>query len=245
MNIQTFKLNDMTIKAILFDLDGTLRHHLPSGGEIFVEYVRNSGLQISEEDRIRAEHWEHQYFANSLEIQADGKMFKDDRKGFWANFTKHRLLALGIQAAQAMELAPQASAFMDEFYKPEVHVPQDAYTLLTFLKEEGYILGMVSNREEPFQEELIKLKLDSYFKFSLAGGEVNSYKPDTVIFEHALELAGTSAPETMYIGDNYFADIIGSQRAGLKPVLYDPGSIFPEADCAVIRSFDDLPDLLK
>lgn len=233
------------IKAILFDLDGTLRHHLPSGGDVFVEHVRSSGLQISEEDRIRAEHWEHHYFANSLEIQADGKMFKEDQKGFWVNFTKRRLVALGLQSAQAMKLAPQASAYMEEFYKPKVHVPQDAYTLLTFLKEEGYILGMVSNREEPFQEELIKLKLDSYFKFALAGGEVNSYKPDSVIFEHALELAGTSAHETMYIGDNYFADILGSQRAGLRPVLYNPGSLFPEADCAVIRSFADLPDLLK
>jgi len=126
------------------------------------------------------------------------------------------LVALGIPVTQAVELAPNVSAYMEEFYKPEVHVPQDAYTLLTFLKETGYILGMVSNREKPFQEELIKLKLASYFKFSLAGGEVNSYKPDSIIFEHALELAGTSASETMYVGDNYFADIIGSHRAGLR-----------------------------
>lgn len=244
-NLEVCLFSSNHIKAILFDLDGTLRHHLPTGGEVFVEHVKSMGLQISDEDRIRAEHWEHHYFANSPEIQADGKMFKADQKGFWANFTKRRLVALGIHAAQALELAPQASAHMEEFYKPEVHVPQDAYTLLKFLKEEGYILGMVSNREEPFREELIKLKLDSYFKFLLAGGEVNSYKPESAIFERALELAGTSAPETMYIGDNYFADIIGSHRAGLTPVLYDPGSLFPEADCAVIRSFADLPELLK
>jgi FMN phosphatase YigB (HAD superfamily) len=60
-----------------------------------------------------------------------------------------------------------------------------------------------------------------------------------------LEMAGTSAPETMYIGDNYFADIVGSRRAGLMPVLYDPISLFPDADCAVIKSFAELPELLK
>ena len=49
----------------------------------------------------------------------------------------------------------------------------------------------------------------------------------------------------MYIGDNYFADIVGSQRAGLVPVLYDPISLFPEADCAVIKSFAEIPALLK
>ena len=90
-----------------------------------------------------------------------------------------------------------------------------------------------------------KLDLDCYFQFFLAGGEVNSYKPDLLIFERALELAGTSAQETMYVGDNYFADIIGSQRAGLMPVLYDPISLFPDADCMVIKSFAEIPALLK
>jgi len=49
----------------------------------------------------------------------------------------------------------------------------------------------------------------------------------------------------MYVGDNYFADIIGSQRAGLMPVLYDPISLFPDADCVVIKSFAEIPELLK
>jgi FMN phosphatase YigB (HAD superfamily) len=49
----------------------------------------------------------------------------------------------------------------------------------------------------------------------------------------------------MYVGDNYFADIVGSHRAGLTPVLYDPASLFPEADCAVIKSLAEIPALLK
>lgn len=233
------------IEAILFDLDGTLRHHLPSSGEVFFKHVRSLGLPVSEEDHIRAEHWTHFYFAHSFEIQADIKMYKDDQKAFWVNFTRRRLVALGINSKQAMELAPNVSAYMEEFHKPEVHVPQEAHTLLSFLKDAGYILGVVSNREEPYLKELAKIKLDSYFKFALAGGEVNSYKPDRVIFERALELAGTSAQETMYIGDNYFADIVGSQHAGLIPVLYDPISLFPDADCAVIKSLAEFPELLK
>ena len=233
------------IKAVLFDLDGTLRHHLPSGGEVFVDYVRSLGNHVSEEDRIRAGVWEHFYFASSPEIQADSIKFKDDLKAFWVNFSKRRLVALGLDTAQAHELAIKVSDHMGASYKPEVHVPQDAYTLLTALKESGYMLGVVSNRDDPFHEELNNLKLNSYFQFVLAAGEVKSYKPDTLIFERALEMAGTSAPETMYIGDNYFADVVGARRAGLMPVLYDPISIFPHADCAVIKSFAELPELLK
>jgi FMN phosphatase YigB (HAD superfamily) len=54
-----------------------------------------------------------------------------------------------------------------------------------------------------------------------------------------------SAQETVYVGDNYFADVVGSRRAGLHPVLYDPRGIFPEADCSTIKSFDELMSAVK
>ena len=238
-------ISSNSIKAVLFDLDGTLRHHIPAGGDVFVEFTRSIGLRISEEDRVRSEHWVHHYFAHSLEIQADGKLFKDDQKSFWVNFTKRRLVAMGVPTAQAIDLASQASAYMEEYYKPTVHIPADAFPLLQFLKDSGYVLGLVSNRDDPYHDEIKNMKLDSYFKFILAGGEVNAFKPDKLIFDHALKLAGTSASETMYIGDNYFADVVGSRRAGLIPVLYDPVSLFPDADCAIIKSFSELPALLK
>ena len=233
------------IKAILFDLDGTLRHHIPTGGEFFVEYLQSLGINISAESKIRASRWEHFYFASSPEIQADNEIFKGDLKAFWGNFTKRRLVALGLDSPEAIKLAPQLSDYMSEFYKPQVHVPEETFTLLESLKESGYKLGVVSNRDEPFHDELKNLKLDPYFHFILAAGEVKSYKPDPLIFEHALKIAGTGAPETMYIGDNYYADIVGSHRAGLIPVLYDPIILFPEADCAVIKSFTELTELLK
>ena len=232
------------IKAVLFDLDGTLFHYLPTSGEVFLEYLRENGFHISEADRVRAEHWVHFYFAHSPEIQDDDKAFGEDQKGFWVNFTRRRLMAFGIAPANAADIALQVSDHMSEIYKPKIQVPEDAHVLLDFLKESGYVLGMVSNRESSFQEEMRNMKLDCYFRFFLAGGEVKSFKPETLIFEHALTLAGTCAQETMYIGDNYFADILGARRAGLTPVLYDPISLFPEADCAVIKSFAELPELL-
>jgi len=49
------------IKAVFFDLDGTLRHSVPSGGEVFTDYVITLGLPVSHEDRMRATRWEHLY----------------------------------------------------------------------------------------------------------------------------------------------------------------------------------------
>lgn len=232
------------IKAILFDLDGTLRHHLPTGVQVFMDYLASQGLRFTDDEKNRAERWEHFYFASSLEIQQDRKAYKEDGE-FWTNYAKRRLVALGLHHTQAAELAPQVSAHMSTHYKPEAYVPREVPPTLTTLKDAGYVLGVVSNRDKPYHEELKDLKLDPYFGFSLAAGEINAFKPDPRIFKRGLELAGTSAQETMYIGDNYFADIVGSHRAGLTPVLYDPITLFPDAECAIIKSFDELHDLLK
>ena len=237
-------MNSRKIKAILFDLDGTLRHHLPTGDEVFLDYLKSQNMDFPHEDKVRAAKWEHYYFANSPEIKEDTNAFKNDRNAFWVNFSKRRLSALGLTLSQSTELAPNVSAHMGEHYKPQVIVPEDAPLTLAKLKESGFTLGIVTNREEPVHEELKTLNLDPFFDFSLAGGEVGSFKPESRIFEHALERAGTSAEETMYIGDNYFADVVGSLRAGLLPVLYDPIRLFPEAECAVIQTFSQLPELL-
>lgn len=231
-------------KAILFDLDGTLRVNLPPDGETFAECAKGMGVEPSHEDRIRAERWEHFYFANSPQIKDDAKKFDGDDKGFWVNFTQRRLVALGVHRNRAVELARNISDCMEANYKPENALSGGIHDLLKSLKDNGYVLGVVSNRGEPFHDELESLGLKPYFDFTLAGGEVDSYKPDPGIFEHALKLAGASAHETIYIGDNYFADVVGSLRAGLTPVLYDPSLLFPEAECAVIRSFEELHELL-
>lgn len=235
------------IKAILFDLDGTLRFNLPAAGEVFIEHVRGLGIAASEEERVLNERWEYQYFASSLEVQEDYLKYKDDLKAFWINFTKRRLLALGLHIDKVSELAPRVYEHMDGSYKPEVYVPDEVFALLKHLQASGYVLGIVSNRDVSYQAELAELKLDSYFQFTLAAGEVKSYKPDSVIFQRALELSGTSAAETMYVGDNYYADIVGALRAGLKPVLYDPTNLFPEtADgYRVIKHYSEFYNLLK
>ncbi len=96
------------IRAILFDFDGTLRHHLPSGGEVFTDYVVISlGLPVTDEDRRRAARWEHYYFANSPEIQADHEKHNGEEEAFWFHFAHRRLTALGCLPAPRAGTWPQ------------------------------------------------------------------------------------------------------------------------------------------
>jgi HAD superfamily hydrolase (TIGR01549 family) len=233
------------VRAIFFDLDGTLRHNLPLGGEFFADYALGLGLRIGDDDRLRAARWESFYWANSLDLKADVERYGDETGGFWRNYSLRQLIALGASGPQADELAGPASAYMEESYRPQSVVPDDVLRLLPRLQNAGYMLGVISNRDKPFREEIESLGLSPFFVFSLAGGEVNAFKPDPEIFVHGCGRAGVTPAEAIYVGDNYFADVIGARRAGLRPVLYDPRGLFPEADCAVIRSFDELPAILK
>jgi FMN phosphatase YigB (HAD superfamily) len=228
------------IKAIFFDLDGTLRHNVPGGGEIFSEHVRSLGIEFSSDDFQRAMRWEFMYWANSSDLLKDLKKHEGENEKFWVNYGYRRLVALGIPRRKSKSLAPKVSAYMREFYTPKSIVPDDAQRALHELKERGYVMAVISNRDKPFGEELDAHGIGGFFAFSLAGGEVDAYKPEPEIFIHALKRADVRANETVYVGDNYYADVIGSRRAGLRSVLYDPGGFFPEADCTVIQSFDEL-----
>ena len=207
------------IKAIFFDLDGTLRHSVPSGGQVFTDYVITLGLHVNHEDRARAMRWEHLYWANSVDLRDDLLAHSLDTENFWIEYSRRRLVALGAPAEWAMEFAPKASLHMGEFYRPESVVPDEVRRVLPQLKQAGYILAVISNRDKPFQELLNEHGIGGYFDFSLAAGEVNIFKPEPGIFEHALRRADLTAQEAIYVGDNYYADVVGSRRAGLRPIL--------------------------
>jgi FMN phosphatase YigB (HAD superfamily) len=232
------------IRAVFFDLDGTLRHNLPSGGEFFADYAAQLGVRAAPEDRLRVVRWEHSYWANSAELKADKQMYAEE-KAFWNHYAARQLAALGASDQEVEILAPKVMEYMVASYKPKSVVPQDAMRVLPMLKEGGYTLAVISNREWSYQKELESLGLASFFELAVAGGEIRMWKPEPYIFAHTCERLGIDPGEAAYVGDNYFADVVGARRAGLRPVLYDPRGIFPSAECAIIRSFDELPAILS
>ena len=236
-------LSSNNIQAIIFDLDGTLRHSRPSANDALLGYAIHLGMEDQLERRLQAARWAHYYWAQSPDLIADKGAFPDEAQ-FWENYCRLNLLAYGCPAEQARELAPKLFSFMRDEYKPNDWVPPDVPGTLENLITAGYRLAMLSNRSKPYQEELESLGLAGYFEFALAAGEINIWKPAPGIFHHALRLMKTQPEETLYIGDNYYADIVGARDVGLHPILIDPLGIFPEAECNVIQNVGDLCHIL-
>lgn len=228
------------LRAFLFDLDGTLRFNQPSGYETFVQYGRDLGLTFNPEAVRRTERWQHEFWADRPTVD---RLFAElGEDGGWLEITRRQLALLGATGpiddyAQAIQ-----RRFLAEYQSTSILGPDVIGTLAT-LRERGYVTGLVSNRDDPLGPVAEEHGLVGLFDFTLSAGEAQSWKPDPAIFHRALQLAGVAARCAVYVGDNYYADVIGAQNAGLLPILFDPNGLFPEAACRVIGSIAELLEL--
>ena len=231
-------------KAICFDLDGTLRHTVPLGAEVYREEAARLGFLISDEAHRETARWEHYYWANSTDLRSDSKKFEGESDAFWKNYATLRLEKMGASPEEIADLRPKLRRYFDEEYAPKDEVPPELYQLLPKFRSAGYALAVLSNRRNPFIELMDELSLTEHFDAVMAAGEIGFWKPNPKIFIPLLERFALSPKEVVYVGDNYYADVIGARNAGIKPVLYDPRDIFPDADCTRIVSFSELEGIL-
>jgi putative hydrolase of the HAD superfamily len=128
----------------------------------------------------------------------------------------------------------------------------DVPPLLTLLHDHGIGVGIVTNAYQPMVLREIELRthrlLDFFPTCRLSAADVGYLKPHPYIFKAALECAGVEPHETVFIGDDLHADILGAQRAGIKAVLRitsrvqdGSGLIHPDA---AVSTFDELPAIL-
>lgn len=232
------------IRAIFYDLDGTLRASVPLGREAFARQAAALGLETSAAIARRAAIWEHRYFAESPEIISDRETFHDDSRAFWLNYCSRQLQALGATPEQARTLAPQLNAYMGEHFRPQDIIFEDVHETLRTLRKAGYFLGIMSNRFEPYSDYLNERGLGELFDLVVYAGEAGIRKPNPEVFHFMLNKAGFSPAESMYVGDNYFADVIGARRAGMLPVLFDREQLFESPDCPVLTAHAQILELL-
>lgn len=232
--------------AVIFDLDGTLRHDMPPATETSFDYAVELGAPDHPDQRRQAMRWVHYYWAQSPELADDLQRFNNQlSQDFWTFYTGRTLRQLGCSCEQADQLASQVQIFMEEHYTPQDIVPDDVHTTLRALKDKGLRLGVVSNRSNSFLDLLKKHNVAAYFDLVLAAGEINAWKPDPLIFTYAAHCMRIAAQDALYVGDNYYADIVGAQNAGMPAVLFDPRGVFPATLCPRIDQLSDLLDLVE
>lgn len=93
------------------------------------------------------------------------------------------------------------------------------FEILQYLREKHYEIHLLTNGFDKTQNSKLRSSnLDSFFKNVITSEVSNSVKPRKEIFEYALTRVGGTAGESLMIGDNLDADILGAQNAGMDGV---------------------------
>lgn len=91
--------------------------------------------------------------------------------------------------------------------------------LLESLRTRRTKLGVVTNGfEKHLQLILSKLNILHYFPCMVDGGDVKAFKPMPQPFQLAIECMKSDIDETLFVGDEYFADIVGATSLGMDAV---------------------------
>ena len=122
-----------------------------------------------------------------------------------------------------------------------------AVELLEYLTKRGYPLYILSNGFAEVQSR----KLESggiayYFKRLILSDEIGVTKPDRRLFDYALQIVGAEASETLIVGDNYDADILGAMNAGWSAIYFNRDNL-PVAGPQphyVVTSLDEVQRIL-
>ena len=189
------------IKAVLFDLDGTL-------------YDRDAAAKILFEQQYRA-------FASELRGISRERFLRDvhemDEHGHGEKEPGYARLVRAWQLDDA--LAPRLCEHFFATYTSLCVPSEDNANTLRELRERGLKLGVITNGPSSLQRrKLAALALDRSFDTILVSGEEGVRKPDAEIFRRGLARLEIEAHEAMFVGDHPVADVEGAHRAGLLAV---------------------------
>ena len=145
-------------------------------------------------------------------------------------------------AAEVAQLAEQHYGQYQQLRRP---VP-GALALLQALKP-AYTIGIVTNnRTAEQQEKLRHLGMSHLVDALITSEDVGVLKPDPAIYAQALQRLGATPAETVMVGDNWQADVVGALAVGIRPVwLNRLGVVRPLPQVAELASLEPLAEVYQ
>lgn len=124
------------------------------------------------------------------------------------------------------------------------HVFDDTFEILNYLNS-SYNLHIITNGfEEVQQKKMEGSKISHFFKTITNSEMAGVKKPNPLIFNHALKLANVNAKQSIMIGDNYEADILGALDFGIDAIFFNMKSAHSENNVKQINKLIELKNYL-
>jgi len=183
-------------KMILIDVDGTLVDSVPDLAWCVDEMMLTLDLQPHGEDKVR------EWVGNGVERLV------------------RRALVGQLEGEPDDALFDSAYPIFLDLYKDNTSKRSNLYSGvkegLEYLKNNGYILGCVTNKAEAFTLPILKdLGIFDYFQTVVSGDTLEKKKPDPLPLLYSAEKLGVSPSQSMMLGDS-MSDVKAARAAGFS-----------------------------
>jgi len=108
-----------------------------------------------------------------------------------------------------------------------------------------YQLGVISNADGKIADVLARCGIADCFETITDSGIVGKEKPHPAIFQAALQSLEVAPEESLYTGDLYSVDYLGSTRVGMDAVLFDVAGAYKDRGLPRVESLEQLEARLK
>ncbi|MCA8832762.1 YjjG family noncanonical pyrimidine nucleotidase [Hymenobacter pini] len=207
----------MKYRHLFFDLDHTLWD-----------------FEANADETLRHLFEQHNLARHGITVEKFIEVYSEVNHGLWRLYQSNKInqqqlrtvrfprtfVQLGLReedspagiSEQFTDILPQKSAVFPYTYE-----------VLDYLRDKGYQLHLITNGFRDIQHvKLASSQLTDYFQEMVTSECCGHLKPDTRIFQHALERTGATAAESLMIGDNLECDVLGAYNAGLDQVYFNP-----------------------
>lgn len=211
-------------RGVFFDLGGTLFGYPAVGRSsmpVLAEAARRLNLDLPLHE-VGLAYRDASRAANARIAQRDYYTHRELFENTFAEFAQ-RLERVVDDELRDWFREAQRNALLDT-----MELRDDCLDTLAELKSRGLYLSVVSNIDDDYLVPLVERSgLDNLLDDWTSSEEAQSCKPHARFFEVALEKAGCSADEVLFVGDSPEHDIDGAKSVGMRAVLIREEDVAP------------------
>jgi putative hydrolase of the HAD superfamily len=226
------------IRAVIFDLDGTLIDHVRSVTQALERWLPELGTAATRELAVTWFAAEEQHFPawRAREIT-----FAEQRRRRLRDF----LPLLGYPVGDDAELDEVFSGYLMH-YEASWTCFEDVEETLRAVSELPVKTAVLTNgTEEQQHAKLRAVGLDGRFEEVFTAEGLGVAKPDLATYRKVCEALQVGFGSALHVGDLYELDVVAPRQAGLQAVHLDRANAGPRDEPALIRSLRELPPLLQ
>ncbi|NNC94574.1 MAG: noncanonical pyrimidine nucleotidase, YjjG family [Chitinophagales bacterium] len=227
-------------KHIFFDLDHTLWDHDLNTREALFEIYDEHKI---ESFNVHVEEFIDRYIIINRKFWKKYRNYKVSKENLRKNRFKNTFTSLNIRFEE--EVYDQISLSYIDKMSQQKHLITSALELLNYLNE-SYDLHIITNgfREIQFRK-LSHSGILPYFENIIVSEDVGKHKPHPKVFKHALDLSSANSSDSIMVGDNLEADILGAKSVGIDQIyLNSSGRPHEEEVTYEVRQLGEILNIL-